>query len=104
MQSRLNDIRAADAELLAISVDPVATSKKLAADLKLTYTLLSDPELKVIDAYGVRHPGGNDGQDIARPATFILDRDGVVRWRDLTETIRLRVRPERILEQLAKIP
>lgn len=104
MQSHLNDIHGAGAEVLAISVDPVEASQQLAADLKLAYVLLSDPELKVIDAYGVRHPGGGGGKDIARPATFILDRDGVVRWRDLTENYRVRVRPERILEELAKIP
>lgn len=105
MQSRINDIHAAGAELLATSADPVEAGRKLAADLKLDYMLLSDPDLKVINAYGVRHPGaGPSSKDIARPATFILDRNGVVRWRDLTEDIRIRIRPERILEQLAQIP
>jgi peroxiredoxin len=61
--------------------------------------------MKVIDGYGVRHKaGGPENKDIARPATFIVDRSGVVRWRDLTENYRIRVRPQRILEQLAKIP
>lgn len=89
---------------MAISVDPVEASQKLAADLKLDFQLLSDPDLKVIDTYSVRHPGGGGGKDIARPATFILDREGVVRWRELTENYRIRVRPERILERLAQIP
>lgn len=104
MQSRLNDIRAAGAEVLVVSVDPVDTSKKLATDLKLDYRVLSDPELKVIDLYGMRHPGGKGGQDIARPGTFVLDREGVVRWRDLTDNYRIRPKPERVLEELAKIP
>jgi peroxiredoxin len=105
LQSRINDIHATGAEVLAISVDPVEASKKLAADLKLDYVLLCDPELKVIDAYDVRHKqAGPNSQDIARPATFILDRNGVVRWRELTENYRVRVRPERILEHLAQIP
>jgi peroxiredoxin len=85
-------------------VDPVEESKKYLVDLKLTFPILSDPELKAINAYGVRHPGGNDGKDIARPATFILDGHGVVRWRDLKENYRERIRPEQILEELAQIP
>jgi peroxiredoxin len=104
LQSRINDFHAAGTEILAISVDPVEVNKKLATDLKLNYPVLSDPDLKVIDAYGVRHPGGGYGKDIARSATFVLDRNGVVRGRDLTENYRIRVRPERILDQLAQIP
>ena len=44
------------------------------------------------------------GGDIARPAVFILDRRGVVQWRDVTDNWRVRVRPETILEQLSVIP
>lgn len=105
MQSHLDEIRRAGAEVLAISVDPVTINRKLAADLGLAYDLLSDTKLTVIDAYGVRHRGaGIDGQDIARPATFIIDRHGVISWRSLTNNWRIRVRPERILDELAKIP
>lgn len=104
MQSRINDFHAAGTELLVISVDPVDVNNKLATDLKLDYPVLSDPDLKAIDAFGVRHPGGGYGKDIARPATFVVDRKGVVRWRDLTENYRIRVRPERILDELARIP
>ena len=49
------------------------------------------------------HIGGLDG-DIARPATFILDREGTIVWRDLTENWRVRVRPERLIEQLRALP
>lgn len=42
--------------------------------------------------------------DIARPAVFVLDREGRVAWRQLTENWRVRVRPEVILEQLARLP
>lgn len=38
------------------------------------------------------------GHDIARPAEFLIDRDGIVRWRNLTENLRIRARPEQMLE------
>jgi len=37
------------------------------------------------------------GRDVARPAEFLVDRDGVVRWRKLTEDLKVRARPEELL-------
>ncbi len=105
MQSAVDEIEAAGAAVLAVSVDPPHTSAELAAELDLGFPLLCDPGLAAVDAYGLRHEGaGPEGRAVARPATFVLDRDGVVRWRDLTDNWRIRVRPDRILEQLAAIP
>lgn len=44
------------------------------------------------------------GDSIARPAVFVLDRDGNVAWQDLTENWRVRVRPDQVLEQLDRLP
>jgi peroxiredoxin len=57
-----------------------------------------------IDAFGVRHAGGGIEGDIARPAVFLIDREGRIVWRELTENWRVRVRPETVLEHLAAIP
>jgi len=70
-----------------------------------TFPILSDTELAAIDAFGVRHPGGSiEGGDIARPADFVLDRDGRVVWRNIPDNWRVRTRPEEILERLRAIP
>jgi peroxiredoxin len=90
--------------VLAISVDPPDESREIVDTYGLEFRLLSDPDLRVIDQFGVRHPDGGLDGDIARPAVFILDRDGRVVWRELTENWRVRVRPDLILEQLAAIP
>lgn len=48
--------------------------------------------------YDLVHKGaGIEGADIARPAEFLIDRNGTVKWRDLTEDYRVRARPEEIL-------
>ncbi len=105
MQSRIQAIHEADAEVLAISVDLVDRNRKVAEKLKLEFPILSDPDLVAIDAYHLRHEGGSiDFTDVARPAVFILDRQGVVQWRDVTDNWRVRVRPETVLEQLSAIP
>ena len=105
MQSRLKEIHHADARVLAVCVDPVEENAKVVEKLKLEFLVLSDPELKAIKAYGLVHEKGSiQGTAIARPAVFLLDREGVVRWRHLTDNWRVRVRPETVLEQLSAIP
>ena len=63
-----------------------------------TFPLLSDTDAPVIRRYDVLHRGaGPKGTDIARPAEFYVNRDGVVRWVNLTENIAVRARPEQAL-------
>ncbi len=91
--------------MLAISVDPVEKNLELSDMLGFEFALLSDPDLEVIDAYGVRHKeGGIGGVDIARPAVFVLDREGNIAWKNITDNWRVRVRPDEVLKQLAGLP
>jgi len=85
--------------LLAVSVDPPELSKKLRDERGYAgFTFLSDPKAEVIRRYDVLHPGAGQGEtDIARPAEFVIDPDGVVRWVNLTESILVRARPEQVL-------
>jgi len=84
---------------VAISVDSPAASRDLREQAGYTFTFLSDPKAEVIRRYDLVHSGaGIDGQDIARPAEFLLDSSGTVRWVDLTENYWVRARPEQILE------
>ena len=64
------------------------------------FPLLSDPSLETIGAYGLLHADGGLEGDIARPAIFIVDRDGRVVWRHLTDDWRVRPRPEELLSAL----
>jgi peroxiredoxin len=84
---------------VAISVDAPGVSADLCRKAGYTYTFLSDPEAQVIKRYDLLHSGaGVNGHDIARPAEFLLDSSGVVRWVNLTEDLRVRATPEEMLE------
>jgi len=64
-----------------------------------SFTFLSDPKLEAIRSYDLVHAGqGDNGGDIARPAEFLVDTSGTVRWRMMTENIFVRARAEQILE------
>lgn len=89
---------------IAISVDGPAVSAELARKAGYTFPILSDRDAAVIREYDLVHKGaGMGGTDIARPAEFLLDRTGTVRWRNLTEDYRVRARVEEILAQARKL-
>jgi peroxiredoxin len=84
---------------VAISVDSPEASRDLCAKAGYTFTFLSDPKAEAIRRYDLVHAGaGINGQDIARPAEFLMDSSGTVRWVNLTENYWVRARPEQILE------
>jgi peroxiredoxin len=83
---------------VAISVDAPEISRKLAGTAGYSFTILSDPHAEVIRRYDLLHKGGGpDGGDISRPAEFLVDSSGTVRWTNFTEDIRLRARAEEML-------
>ncbi len=84
---------------MAISVDAPEINRRQRQKLGYTYTFLSDPKAEVIRRYDVLHRGaGPKGTDIARPAEFLIDSSGIVRWVNLTENIAVRARPGQVLE------
>jgi len=90
---------------VAISVDSPEDSRKLADKAGFSFDLLSDRNLETIRRYDLVHAGaGEGGHDIARPAEFLIDSSGTVRWVNLTEDYRVRARPEQILGAAKMLP
>ena len=84
---------------MAISVDSPEESRDLCQKAGYTFPFLSDPKAEAIRRYDLVHAGaGEGGRDIARPAEFLVDSSGIVRWVNLTENYWVRARPEQILE------
>ena len=103
MQSRLDDFKTLRADVLAISMDTPANNRKASKKLQLGFPILADPDGIVVDQFGVRHPNGMPGRDIARPGVFVLDEQHRVVWRSLTDNWRVRVRPEDIIDALGAL-
>jgi peroxiredoxin len=82
---RLNDARA---QVYGISVDTFFTLKAFHDQQKLTFPLLSDFNKEVIRAYGVFNEDMIGMKGIANRAVFVLDRDGVVRHREILADAR----------------
>jgi peroxiredoxin len=91
--------------VVAISVDSAEESRRLAQTQGYTFPILSDPGAKTIRAYGVIHEGGGEGgHDIARPAEFLVDDTGTIRWVNLAESVLARLRPETVLNVIDAMP
>jgi peroxiredoxin len=96
----LKDIQQLGVRPVAISVDTPEMSRELCRKAGYTFTFLSDPKAEVIRRYDLLHPGaGVNGQNIARPAEFLVDSSGVIRWANLTGDCRVRARPDQMIEQ-----
>ena len=85
---------------MGISVDtPEETRDYMLQKAGYTFTFLSDPKLEAIRRYDLIHAEEiASGKDIARPAEFLLDPTGTVRWRMVTENFFVIAQPEQVLE------
>ena len=99
MQKNYAKIQAAGAELIAISSDDEGDTKKTVQGGGLKFPVLADKDRAVIKAYNVLNPG-NDR--IARPASFVLRKDGTITWLSL-DGVAVRVPTAEILTELGKL-
>lgn len=84
--------------MIAISVDTPEVSRNLCSKAGYTFPLLSDPKAEAIRRYNLLHMGGGlNHSDISRPAEFLVDSTGTVRWVNLTEDLRVRAKAEEML-------
>ena len=98
-QSRLPEFERRGVRVVAISVDSPDANRDHRQKLGVTFPLLSDEKRDVVRRYDVLHEnGGPDAEDIARPAEFLIDPSGTVRWVNLTASITARARPHQALE------
>jgi len=98
IQKHLVEFNAQGIRPVAISVDPPGVSLGLRKRDGYTFVFLSDPKAEVIRRYNLLHVGGSpEGADISRPAEFLVDSHGVVRWLNFTEDVRVRARAHQML-------
>ena len=99
LEEHLSEFDSRGVRLVAISVDPPETTREHCRKQGYTFTFLSDTNSEVIRRYDLVHAGaGPEGADISRPAEFLIDSTGTIRWVNLTDSFQVRARPEQILK------
>jgi thioredoxin-dependent peroxiredoxin len=97
----LADFKGKDVVVLGVSADGAASHQKFAAKYKLPFPLLSDPDRKVMTAwgaYGDKMMYGKKTKGVIR-STVWIGPDGVVRkhWARVADAAK---HPAQVLEQL----
>jgi peroxiredoxin len=104
LQLSMADFRRRGAQVVGVVVDPVQTNAELARTAELEFPILSDPDLRTTDAYGLRHRDGHDGHDIALSASILIDAQGIVRWTHVARNLRVRPLPADVLAAINALP
>lgn len=89
------------AEVIGISKDSVASHKRFQEKFGLPFTLLSDPDKEVIQAYGAwqeKKSGGKASMGVVR-TTYLIDEEGVI-MRAMTK-VKAADNPAQMLGMLA---
>ena len=120
LQARLGDIHALGAQLVAIS--PQVPDESLTKDeiSAMEFYVLSDQNATVAAQYGVAWQvpeflsehmrvdrkldldviNNGNGSILPIPATFVIGRDGIIKWRYVDVDYRTRSEPDDIIEAL----
>ena len=93
----------AKAQVYGISVDTFFTQKAFHDQQKLTFPLLSDFNKEVIRSYGVFNEDMIGLKGIAKRAVFVLDKDGVVRHKEVLDDARNEPDYARVFSTLASL-
>jgi len=65
---------------MAVVTQRSEKAKRYVEDQGLPFDILIDDSREVVKAYGVWHRVGFDAWNIAKPAVFLIDREGVIRY------------------------
>jgi glutaredoxin-dependent peroxiredoxin len=98
--SRLNQ---AQAQVYGISVDTFFTLKAFHDQQGYGYPLLSDFNKQTIRDYGVFNEDMIGLKGIARRAVFVIDREGIVRYREVLDDARNEPDYEAVFEAVAAL-
>jgi peroxiredoxin len=99
----MHELGRANAQVFGISVDSFFALKAFHDQQKFTFPLLSDFNKQVIREYGVFNEDMIGLKGIAKRAVFVLDKDGVVRHREVLEDARNEPDYQAVFAALAKL-
>jgi peroxiredoxin Q/BCP len=74
LRDRMGDLQANNVEVIGVSHDSVDSHKKFANEYKLNFTLIADPDGKIIAAYDTEMAA----KPMSKRVSFLIGRDGKI--------------------------
>lgn len=97
-QDDLSELNSINAQVLGISIDSKYCHKEFANKLNLNFPLLSDLNKEACKLYGtLRKEGFSDR------AYFIIDKNGIIKFKHLMPTPKDRLENKQLIEELKRV-
>jgi peroxiredoxin len=99
----MQDPSQSDTQILAVAIDSKPDLQKMfntiskSGALPAGFLFLSDTDHKVINRYGILN---ESSRGLPHPATYVIDKKGIVRWKFVEVDYRVRPTNQQILEAL----
>lgn len=120
LQENLKEIEAKGATVIAVSPEKPSYLETMSKKTGTTFNLLYDEDYKIADAYGVsflpdkptlimynvilgaklKNTHSDDSQRLPIPATYIIGKDGIIKWRHFDPDYKKRSSLDDILANL----
>ena len=99
-RDRAEALAAKDAVVLGVSTDTVASHQKFKAKYDLPFTLLADPDKKLVSAYGVYQEKKQYGRSFmgTMRTTFVIDAEGTIT--NVFEKVKVKDHADAVLASL----
>ncbi len=99
-EAELERFKNSDTEVVSISMDSTHALNAWSKSINTSFPLLSDfyPQGKVVDLYGVRHTAG-----MPERAVIVIDREGIIRYIEVTDVPGDMPENEKLFEVLQKL-
>jgi peroxiredoxin len=81
--------------------EPAGAASEKASSSKVDFPLLQDQNHRVIDRYGLLNP---EGKGWPHPATYVIDGEGIVRWKFVEVDYKVRPTNAMVLNALRALP
>ena len=102
LERHYDDFARRNTQVMVVSLEGTEDAKKTKADFP-HLLVAADKKRGLARAADVIHEdSAPDGSDTAAPTTFLIDRQGIVRWMYRSETIIERLSPPEVLDAVDK--
>jgi peroxiredoxin len=109
LKALLTEEQEASTQILAVAVDDPEDLQKMVDGISQDdgilpgFPFLTDRDHSVIDRYGLFNDADPRGRQITHPATMLIDKVGVVRWKFVEVDYRVRPTNEDVLAELGRV-
>ena len=99
----MTELNKTNAQVLGVSTDTFFALKAWGDSQRLNFPLLSDYNKDVIRKYGVVNPDMIGLKDISKRAVFVIDRNGVVKHREVLDDARNEPNYENVTKAISSL-